>query len=81
MATLTSEDFARGFVLTHIGTNEVHDFNVLEGAIINSDWLALGAAKDWFYLEEMRGRMFSRAEETISNFCPSIIIGAKNDII
>ena len=52
LSSLTQEDFARGFVLTRIGTNEVHDFNAPEGAIINPDWLAFGAAEDWVYLEE-----------------------------
>ena len=48
--SLTQDDFARGFVLTRIGTNEVHDFNAPDGAIVNSDWLAFGAAEDWVYL-------------------------------
>ena len=52
LSSLTQEDFARGFVLTRIGTNEVHDFNAPEGAIINPDWKAFGAAEDWVYLEE-----------------------------
>ena len=49
-ATLTQEDFARGFVLTHIGTNEVHDFSAPEGASICGDWKSFGAAADWVYL-------------------------------
>jgi len=49
LATLTQDDFERGFVLTRIGTNEVHDFNAPEGAIINPDWLAFGASRDWDY--------------------------------
>ena len=48
---LSQEDFARGFVLTHIGTNEVYDFTAPEGAIICEDWKAFGAAEDWIYLE------------------------------
>ena len=52
LATLTQEDFARGFVLTRIGTNEVHDFTAPEGASICEDWKAFGAAEDWVYLEE-----------------------------
>lgn len=50
-ATLTQEDFARGFVLTRIGTNEVHDFTAPSGAGICEDWKAFGAAEDWVYLE------------------------------
>ena len=49
LATLTQDDFERGFVLTRIGTNEVHDFNAPEDAIINPDWLAFGASRDWEY--------------------------------
>ena len=51
-ATLTQEDFARGFVLTRIGTNELHDFTSPLGASICDDWKAFGAAEDWVYLEE-----------------------------
>ena len=47
--SLTPEDFERGFVLTRIGTNEVHDFNAPEDALINPDWLAFGASRDWEY--------------------------------
>ena len=50
--SLTQEDFARGFVLTRIGTNEVHDFTSPLGASICEDWKAFGAAEDWVYLEE-----------------------------
>lgn len=49
--SLTQEDFARGFVLTRIGTNEVHDFAAPSGAGICEDWKAFGAAEDWVYLE------------------------------
>ena len=49
-ATLTQEDFARGFVLTSTGTNEVHDFSAPEGASICEDWKSFGAAEDWVYL-------------------------------
>ena len=49
--SLTQEDFARGFVLTRIGTNEVHDFTAPSGAGICEDWNAFGAAEDWVYLE------------------------------
>lgn len=49
--SLTQEDFARGFVLTRIGTNEVHDFTSPLGASICEDWKAFGAAEDWVYLE------------------------------
>ena len=48
--SLSSEDFKRGFVLTSIGTNEVHDFSPSENAIIDSDWRTFGAAEDWSYL-------------------------------
>ncbi|MBO7166030.1 MAG: hypothetical protein J6V88_00715, partial [Kiritimatiellae bacterium] len=48
--SLTPEDFARGFVLTRIGTNEIHDFSVPSNAVVCSDWLAFGAAEDWIYL-------------------------------
>ncbi|MBR3777657.1 MAG: hypothetical protein IKL02_08700, partial [Kiritimatiellae bacterium] len=51
-ATLTQEDFARGFVLTRIGTNEVHVFTAPSGAGICEDWKTFGAAEDWVYLEE-----------------------------
>ena len=50
-ATLNEEDFARGFVLMRIGTNEVYDFTAPEGASICEDWKAFGAAEDWIYLE------------------------------
>ena len=49
--SLTQEDFARGFVLTRIGTNEVHDFTSPSGASICEDWKSFGAAEDWVYLE------------------------------
>ena len=49
--SLIQEDFARGFVLTRIGTNEVHDFAAPSGAGICEDWNAFGAAEDWVYLE------------------------------
>ena len=47
--TLVSEDFARGFVLTGIGTDEMHDFSAPTNAVVCEDWLADGAARDWFY--------------------------------
>ena len=47
--TLASEDFARGFVLTGIGTDEMHDFSAPTNAVVCEDWLADGAARDWFY--------------------------------
>ena len=47
--TLASEDFARGFVLTGIGTDEMNDFSAPTNAVICEDWLADGAARDWFY--------------------------------
>ena len=49
--TLTATDFERGFVLTHIGTNEVFDFSAPTNAVICDDWLQFGAAEDWVYLE------------------------------
>lgn len=49
--SLTQEDFARGFVLTRIGTNEVHDFTAPSGASICEDWNVFGAAEDWVYLD------------------------------
>ncbi len=48
--SLTQEDFARGFVLTRIGTNELHDFTSPLGANICEDWKTFGAAEDWVYL-------------------------------
>ena len=50
-SSLTQEDFARGFVLTRIETNELHDFTAPLGASICDDWKAFGAAEDWVYLE------------------------------
>lgn len=47
---LNADDFARGFVLTRIGTNEVHDFTAPSNAVVCADWLKDGAAEDWFYL-------------------------------
>ena len=49
--TLTANDFERGFVLTHIGTNEVFDFSAPTHAVMCDDWLQFGAAEDWVYLE------------------------------
>ena len=46
---LNADDFARGFVLTRIGTNEVHDFTAPSNAVICTDWLKDGAAEDWIY--------------------------------
>ena len=51
LSSLTQEDFARGFVLTRIGTNELHNFTSPSGASICDDWKAFGAAEDWVYLE------------------------------
>ena len=48
--SLTQDDFARGFVLTRIGTNEVHDFSAPSNAVVCADWLKDGAAEDWIYL-------------------------------
>ena len=47
--TLMPRDFARGFVLTGIGTDEMHDFSAPTNAVVCEDWLADGAARDWFY--------------------------------
>ena len=47
---LSADDFSRGFVLTRVGTNEVHDFSAPTNAIVHSDWRRYGAAEDWFYL-------------------------------
>ena len=47
---LNADDFARGFVLTRIGTNEVHDFTAPSNAVVCADWLKDGAAEDWIYL-------------------------------
>ena len=47
---LTQDDFARGFVCTHVGTGETFDFAPPEQASSVSDWLAFGAAEDWVYL-------------------------------
>lgn len=47
---LNADDFARGFVLTRIGTNEVHDFTAPSNAVVCTDWLKDGAAEDWIYL-------------------------------
>ena len=49
LASLKEGDFARGFVLTGIGTNEMHDFSAPTNAVVCEDWLKFGAAKDWFY--------------------------------
>ena len=48
--TLTDDDFARGFALTRIGTNETFGFSPPEGAEVCADWRAFGAAEDWMYL-------------------------------
>ena len=50
--TLTNIDFERGFVLTHIGTNEVFDFSAPTNAVVCDDWLHFGAAEDWVYVGE-----------------------------
>ena len=47
---LTQDDFAHGFVCTHVGTGETFDFAPPEQASSVSDWLAFGAAEDWVYL-------------------------------
>ena len=47
---LSADDFARGFVLTRIGTNEVYDFSAPSNAVVCADWLKDGAAEDWIYL-------------------------------
>ena len=57
-AFLSSDDFARGFVLTQVGTNECHDFTPPAGASVCADWRDYGAAEDWVYLniEDSRSR-------------------------
>ncbi|MBQ9740346.1 MAG: hypothetical protein IJV91_05335, partial [Kiritimatiellae bacterium] len=36
-------------MLTGIGTDEMHDFSAPTNAVVCEDWLADGAARDWFY--------------------------------
>ena len=48
--TLTGDDFRRGFVMTHFGTDEAYDFSPPPGATVCADWRAFGAAEDWMYL-------------------------------
>ena len=43
---LTEEDFARGFILTGTGANEVFDFSPPPQAAICENWLSHGAAED-----------------------------------
>lgn len=70
MGSLTADDFARGFVLTRIGTNEVHDFASPTNAVVCEDWLAHGAAEDWFYLafEDWAFRLGTNNVEAIRIF-------------
>ena len=39
-----------GYLLTHVGTNEVFSFDPPDGAIVCADWRAFGAAEDWICL-------------------------------
>ena len=48
--TLDGDDFRRGFVMTHVGTDETHDFSPPLAAAVCADWRAFGAAEDWFYV-------------------------------
>ena len=48
--TLEADDFRRGFVMARAGTGEAYDFDAPEGATTCEDWLAFGAAEDWFYV-------------------------------
>ena len=41
---LTSNDLARGFALTRVGTNEVFDFSAPEGANFATNWMLHGGA-------------------------------------
>lgn len=71
---ITEGDCKAGFVLSGIGTNELHDFSPNEGAVVNEDWRKFGAGRDWFYLaldswrfpvgtnEAERLRIFSNGE-------------------
>jgi hypothetical protein len=43
-STLTDGDYARGFVLTQVGTNEVFDFSAPEGANYATNWMLHGGA-------------------------------------
>ena len=47
--TLDGDDFRRGFVMTHVGTDEPYDFSPSAGASVCADWRAFGAAEDWVY--------------------------------
>ena len=44
---LTAEDFARGFVMTRVGTGEAFDFSAPSNAVISSEWRVRGASDDW----------------------------------
>ena len=47
--TIEAADFARGFVMTRVGTGEEFNFAPPSNATIVSDWRAFGAANDWIY--------------------------------
>ena len=48
--TITGDDFRRGFVMTHVGTDETFDFSAPPDAAVCADWRAFGTAEDWFYV-------------------------------
>ncbi len=47
--TITAEDVDRGFVMSHVGTDEAFDFTPPSNAVVCDDWRAFGAATDWIY--------------------------------
>ena len=65
--TLTAEDFARGFVLTRVGTGEAFDFAAPPGATVCAGWEARGAATDWTYLS-FSNRAFRVGADAVSRF-------------
>ena len=48
--TVTAEDCEAGYVLSAVRTGEAHSFLPPEDAVVCDDWLAFGAARDWFPL-------------------------------
>ena len=47
-SAISSNDYEAGFVHSETRTGEAHDFSMPTNAIPCSDWLAFGAADDWF---------------------------------
>ena len=48
--TITAEDCEAGYVLSTVRTDETHSFDPPPDAVVCDDWLAFGAARDWFTL-------------------------------